>query len=51
MGLSPFHLAYTSEAMLPIETTHPNLMTKAVKTGYNKQILQNDKALIDNPRL
>ena len=50
-GLSPFHLAFGTEAVLPTEIMLPTTRTQAVEQGFNEQLLSNDKALIREKRM
>lgn len=50
-GLSPFHLAFGAEAVLPTEIMLPTSRTASVEQGLNDQLLSNDRALLDETRL
>lgn len=51
-SLSPFHLAFGSEAVLPTEIMMPTSRIKAaVQSDHKDQILQNDQNLLDKTRL
>lgn len=48
--LSPFHMAYGSEAVLPTKYMLPISWTRSVDNGLNEQLLSNEKALLDVKR-
>lgn len=49
-SLSPFHLAYGPEEVMPTKYIMPISKTKCIEDGINEKLLSYDKAFLDETR-